>query len=252
MSLNIEDKENVAISAREEAWKLYQSTEGWTQVNTNIEGGAVVEWRTPDSQYFRDDGSTTTTSSSPAWKCWRVKANIEASMETVISVLMDYDNMAQWNPALSKTQVDTEDKTSSLSTRNIISPQVLARPKADLMLTYQVTSGQRPVVNPRDFVFLVSVLERDGVWLGGGCSISLDSHPASPNYVRAWQYPTGMVVTTCSSSPNLTEFCWILQCDFSGSLPPSLLNLAMPYAIKLFVNSLRKRAKHVQSNLSSR
>ena len=111
------------------------------------------------------------------------------------------------------------------------------------------------MVSCRDFVFLVSVLEKDGVWLGGGCSISLDSHPASPDYVRAWQYPTGMVVrptNTSSTSSNLTEFSWILQCDFSGSLPPSLLNLAMPYAIKLFVNSLRKRAKHIQSNLSTR
>ena len=120
------------------------------------------------------------------------------------------------------------------------------------MLTYQVTTGQRPVVSQRDFVFLVSVLEKDGVWLAGGSSLCLDSHQASPDYVRAWQYPTGMVVRPSSSSSNLTEFTWILQCDFSGSLPPSLLNLAMPYAIKLFVSSLRKRAKQVQTNLSSR
>ena len=117
MSFNIEDKEDVAISAREMAWELYQTTEGWTQVNTNIEGDAVLEWRTPDCQHLRDDGPTTPTSttSSPAWKCWRVKASIEASMETVVSVLMDYDNMAQWNPALSKTQVET-DRSISLST----------------------------------------------------------------------------------------------------------------------------------------
>ena len=118
------------------------------------------------------------------------------------------------------------------------------------MLTYQVTTGQRPVVSPRDFVFLVSVLERDGVWLGGGCSINLDSHPASSDYVRAWQYPTGMVVRPSSSSPDLTEFCWVLQCDFGGVLPPSLLNLAMPYAIKLFINSLRKRAKLIETKSS--
>ena len=106
MSFKIDDKEDVAISARETAWELYQTTEGWTQVNTNIEGDAVLEWRTPDCHHLRDDGPTTTTS-SPAWKCWRVKATIEASMETVVLILMDYDNMSQWNPALSKTQVET-------------------------------------------------------------------------------------------------------------------------------------------------
>lgn len=114
MSFNIEDKENLAISARGKAWELYQTTEGWTQVKTNIEGDAVLEWRTPDSHYVRDDGATT--ASPPAWKCWRLKASIEASPETVISVLMDYDNMEQWNPALSKTQVKTENKTSQTST----------------------------------------------------------------------------------------------------------------------------------------
>ena len=106
MSANILEKEDVAISAREKAWELYQTTEGWTQVNTSIEGDAVLEWRTPAQHHLRDEGpATPTASSSPAWKCWRVKASIEASMETVINVLMDYDNMAQWNPALSKTQV---------------------------------------------------------------------------------------------------------------------------------------------------
>ena len=114
LTLNIKDKEDVAISARETAWELYQTTEGWTQVKTNIEGDAVLEWRTPDSHYVRDDGATT--ASPPAWKCWRLKASIEASPETVISVLMDYDNMEQWNPALSKTQVKTENKTSQTST----------------------------------------------------------------------------------------------------------------------------------------
>ena len=118
------------------------------------------------------------------------------------------------------------------------------------MLTYQVTTGQRPVVTPRDFLFLVSVTEKEDAWLGGGCSISLDSFPPSSHQVRAWQYPTGMVVRPSSSSPDLTEFCWVLQCDFGGVLPPSLLNLAMPYAIKLFINSLRKRAKLIETKSS--
>ena len=123
--------------------------------------------------------------------------------------------------------------------------QILARPSQEFMLTYQVTSGQRPVVTPRDFVYLLSITERDGAWFGGGCSISLDSFPPSSEYVRAWQYPTGTIVRPLSSSSS--QFCWLLQTDFGGSLPPSLLNLAMPYAIKLFVTSLRKRVKYVLS-----
>ena len=46
---------------------------------------------------------------------------LDADMEEVISVLMDYDKAVTWNPALAKTQI-------------------LARPDEELMLTYQVTS----------------------------------------------------------------------------------------------------------------
>ena len=104
MSFNLEDQENVAISAREKAWELYQTTEGWTEVKTSIEGDAVLEWRTPEPDYHQGGDDP------PAWKCWRVKASIEASPETVVRVLTDYDDMAQWNPALSRTQVETENK----------------------------------------------------------------------------------------------------------------------------------------------
>ena len=56
----------------------------------------------------------------------------------------------------------------------------------------------------------------------------------------------GMIVRPSKSSPNHTEICWVLQCDFGGALPTSLLNLAMPYAIKLFVTSLREGLFNVQ------
>ena len=45
---------------------------------------------------------------------------LEADMEDVISVLMDYDKAVSWNPALAHTEI-------------------LARPDEELMLTYQVT-----------------------------------------------------------------------------------------------------------------
>ena len=66
------------------------------------------------------------------------------------------------------------------------------------------------------------------------------------NFFRAWQYPTVMEVTPCADNPNHTKFTWLLQCDFGGMMPPSLLNLAMPYCIKLFTSSLRKQVKKVQ------
>ena len=42
-----------------------------------------------------------------------------------------------------------------------------------------------------------------------------------------------------------TRFTWLLQCDFGGLLPVSLLNMVMPYCIKLFTNSLKKHLKKI-------
>ena len=160
-------------------------------------------------------------------------------MEEVISVLMDYDKAVTWNPALTKTEI-------------------LARPDEELMLTYQVTSphvtlytvhyccsqvtaGQRPFVTQRDFTFLVSSVMEADVWVAGGVSPPLASHPPSDRYVRAWQHPTCMELRPAQGGH--TRFTWLLQCDFGGLLPVSLLNMVMPYCIKLFTASLKKQLK---------
>ena len=158
-------------------------------------------------------------------------------MEEVISVLMEYDKAVTWNPALAQTQI-------------------LARPDEELMLTYQVTSphvshysdgcyqvtaGQRPFVTQRDFTFLVSSVMEAGVWVAGGSSLPLASLPPSDRYVRAWQHPTCMELRPAQGGH--TRFTWLLQCDFGGLLPVSLLNMVMPYCIKLFTASLKKHLK---------
>ena len=63
---------------------------------------------------------------------------------------------------------------------------------------------------------------------------------------RAWQYPTVMIVTPSERGEGRSEFTWMLQCDFGGMMPVSLLNLAMPYCIRLFTSSLRKQVVKMQ------
>ena len=106
-----------------------------------------------------------------------------------------------------------------------------------------MTAGQRPFVSQRDFTFLVSSVMEDGVWVAGGTSIPLPSHPPSERYVRAWQHPTCMEVRPREGAQGQTVFTWLLQCDFGGLLPVSLLNMVMPYCIKLFTASLKKHLK---------
>ena len=79
------------------------------------------------------------------------------------------------------------------------------------------------------------------MFLLGGCSIDHPMYPITSSYVRAWQYPTCMLVE--KESPTTCLFSWLLQCDFGGMLPLGILNAAMPYAMKLFVNSLGQEAE---------
>ena len=97
--------------------------------------------------------------------------------------------------------------------------QILAKPDEELMLTYQA-----------------------GLFSRKCASLHLLSHPPSPRYVRAWQHPTCMELTP-TARRGQSQFRWLLQCDFGGLLPVSLLNMVMPYCIKLFINSLKKHLK---------
>jgi len=226
MTSEYEKYREVAVEARKKALKILKETDGWNSVSTNVGEEVTLDWREGDvAGMNRDDGAE---GGAAGWKCWRLSAVMEAEMETVVSVLMDYDNSCKWNPALAKTKI-------------------VVKPDEEFMITYQVTSGQRPVVSQRDFAFLVSVAREGQSWLGGGCSAHLHEHPINSTYVRAWQYPTIMEVKPVEGNPNQSYFTWMLQCDFGGMMPVSLLNLAMPYCIKLFTSSLRKRVKKVQS-----
>ena len=62
--------------------------------------------------------------------------------------------------------------------------QIVEKPDDEFMVTYQITSGQRPIVTPRDFTFLVSVSRSEGEWVGGGCSVHLPNYPPNNSYVR--------------------------------------------------------------------
>ena len=103
MSFDIAKYRKIAAEATKKAYELCQETEGWNQVGTNVGDEASLEWREGDEGgMVRDDGEE---GGSAGWRCWRVTATMEAEMETVINVLMDYDNCCTWNPALTKAQV---------------------------------------------------------------------------------------------------------------------------------------------------
>ena len=122
--------------------------------------------------------------------------------------------------------------------------QILERLDHQTLVTYQVTAGQKPIVMPRDFVFLFREEMRGSTWTAGGCSVQFNTESKSDK-VRAWQYPGLMMAEPIEDGK--TEFTWLLQCDFGGALPLYVLNGAMPFAMKLFCQCLRKELKNLKT-----
>jgi hypothetical protein len=103
-------------------------------------------------------------------------------------------------------------------------------------------------VDPRDFLFLISIAKVGDAWTAGGCSVDLPSHPVTEGMVRAWQHPTCMVIEPNTNVDGTSTFTWLLQCDFGGMLPSEMCNAAIPHAISLFLSSLREELKKKTEN----
>ena len=67
---------------------------------------------------------------------------------------------------------------------------------------------------------------------------------ADKKNVRAWNYPGGQAVKPDpNGDANKCEFSWLMNIEFKGWLPGSIMELAMPQAQLQFVECVRKLAK---------
>ena len=118
--------------------------------------------------------------------------------------------------------------------------QIVDKISDEISLSYQITTGWYPVVDPRDFLFLIALAKMRDIWIAGGCSVDHPSYNVNDGMVRAWQHPTCMVVEPSKKTEGISTFTWLLQCDFGGMLPSEMCNAAIPHAIGLFLSSLRE------------
>ena len=71
-----------------------------------------------------------------------------------------------------------------------------------------------------------------GAEAGGGAGV-----------VRAWHGPSCQLVRAVPGRSDQADYTWLLDCDFRGSIPPAVLNLAMPLAQIMMVDSINKLNK---------
>ena len=61
-------------------------------------------------------------------------------------------------------------------------------------------------------------------------------------FFRAWNGPGAQLVRPHPSDPTKSEFVWLMDCDYKGWIPSSILDIAMPVAQMQFVDCVRKMA----------
>merc|ERR1711936_200875 len=206
INIMISDSEYVKIAdeAWQEALEIARSTEDWKEEKNNKDTGDLVESR----------------KNAAGRKIYRCKARIEMPAKLLIEAITNTDKVCEWNATLTEARV--------LKTVN-----------KNCVISYQVTSdGGGGLVSARDFVY-VSKKGYDGAtFVMGGQSVEFKDAPAKGKIVRAHNDP-GCQMVTPTSDRQLCDFLWLMDCDYKGWMPQSILDVAMPVAQTQLIENIR-------------
>merc|ERR1711874_21921 len=200
------------IKTTEEAWQeaidIAKSEDGWKEEKSDKKTGDIVESRkNPQGR-----------------KIYRCKARIEMPAKLLIEAMSDTDKITEWNKTLTQAKV--------LKVLN-----------EECVISYQVTTdGGGGVVSARDFVFASKKGYLGETFVMGGKSVEYKEAPSSGKIVRAVNGP-GCQMVTPGSEENVCHVVWLMDCDYKGWMPQSVLDIAMPVAQTQFIECLRKLAE---------
>ena len=145
-------------------------------------------------------------------KVWLCSAVVETSPKDLWAKLLDTDNLTTWNTTL------TESRTIKTLEEGV-------------KVSYQVTAGGGGgIVSPRDFVYGFKTQEENGVFTMGGLSVEVADQPEQKGCVRAVHGPGCQVIQPVEGEPGRSKFIWLMDCDYKGMLPTSVIEIAMPSA----------------------
>eukprot|EP00092_Neocalanus_flemingeri_P025915 GFUD01028084.1.p2 GENE.GFUD01028084.1~~GFUD01028084.1.p2 ORF type:complete len:233 (-),score=76.99 GFUD01028084.1:43-690(-) len=197
----------IAEKAWREALEIAKSVEGWKVEKEDKELGDIVE----------------SCRNSAGRKIYRCKSTISIPPKLLIAALTDTDRVTTWNFTL--TEARTLKKISDT-----------------VAISYQVTSdGGGGLVSARDFIY-VSMQGYDGrTFVMGGQSVEYKDGPTSGGIVRAVNGP-GCQMVIPTGDRNKSQMVWLMDCDYKGWIPQSVLDIAMPFAQTSFLESVRKLA----------
>ena len=152
-------------------------------------------------------------------KLWLCQAKVNVAPDVLEKKLLDIDNLTSWNSTL----------TESRLIKNL---------RKDVFIAYQVTAeGGLGVVSARDFVYGAKIARRGQRFVVGGLSVQTDELPEGGR-VRAVHGPSCQVISPVPGQPRASHYTWLMDCDYRGMMPSSILNIAMPIAQTKMVESI--------------
>jgi len=204
------------IKTAEEAWKeaveLADSTDGWKEEKKDKSNGDIVESK-------KKNGGR---------KIYRCRAKIAMPSKLLIEAMSATDSVTEWNTTLTEARI-------------------LKSLNDDCAISYQVTSGGGGgMVSARDFVYVSKKGYHGNVFVMGGKSVDFKDAPSSGKIVRAINGP-GCQMVGPTDDDNVCEFTWLMDCDYKGWMPQSVLDIAMPVAQTQFIECVRKLAAKMKS-----
>jgi len=200
------------IKIAEEAWQegidIARSTDGWKEEKSDKKTGDLVESKKNEK----------------GRKIYRCKAKINMPPKLLIEAISDTDKLTEWNFTLTQAKV----------------LKVLSD---DVVISYQVTSdGGGGMVSARDFVLAFKKGYEGEIFIAGGRSVEYKEAPSSSKIVRAINGPGCQMVMPVADEEDYCEVIWVMDCDYKGWMPQSVLDIAMPIAQTQFIESVRKLA----------
>ena len=194
----------IVSAALETAMELAAEEEGWKVEKE--QGKAVVKSKK------NKDGR----------KMWLCTATVDIAPKALWDKLLDTDNLTTWNTTL------TESKTVKKLDDNV-------------KVSYQVTTeGGGGIVSARDFVYGLKTMTKDNTFVIGGMSVEVADQPEQKGHVRAVHGPGCQIVQPVEGEAGKTKFTWLMDCDYKGMIPNSIIEIAMPTAQLQMVDCISK------------
>jgi len=198
---------SIVNEAFDEAFEILYKEDGWKEEKKNSEGDVVVSRKSKKGR-----------------KICRITGVLDCDTKKLAAKLADTHDLTNWN-------------------KTLIKHEILKKVNDEVTVTYQVTAGGGPgdIVSSRDFVLVFKSAWKDDCFVQAGRSIDMPGAPTTPKAVRAENGPTGTVIRALPDGK--TEFRWLMDCEYKGWIPSSVLEIAMPIAQMDFLGCVRKMSK---------